>query len=45
MTPETFDKILREAGITLPAKELQAAFPAAMRLLEVANQLPEPRRD
>jgi hypothetical protein len=45
MTARDFAELLRAAGIVLPEQEVQAAWPSARKLLDLANQLPGPRDD
>lgn len=45
MTVEKFAKLLRDAGLALPPEEAEAAFPAAQRLFDLANHLPEAEGD
>lgn len=42
MTAGEFDKLLWDAGISLPDEELQATLPGAKWLLDLANHLPTP---
>ncbi|WP_158585677.1 hypothetical protein [Pseudooceanicola sediminis] len=41
MTAEDFADLLKVAGLNLPEADLKGALPAAERLLELANRLPE----
>lgn len=45
MTVEDLARRLRDAGIPIAEQEVKATFPAALRLLEMANQLPGQRDD
>ncbi|MGR3805754.1 hypothetical protein [Marinibacterium profundimaris] len=45
MTAEDFSRRLRDAGIPVSETEAKAAWPAAQRLLDLANQLPGRRDD
>lgn len=45
MTAEDLDKLLQDAGISLPEEELRATLPGAEWLLALANHLPESAHD
>ncbi len=45
MTARDFAELLRAAGIVLSEQEVQAAWPSARKLLDLANQLPVLRDD
>ncbi|WP_425073374.1 hypothetical protein [Sagittula sp. S175] len=45
MTAENLDKLLQDAGISLPEEELRATLPGADWLLTLASHLPEAAHD